>query len=322
MEFEREKTKGGYQDGKHGPDMINQRRTDHCYGDRGAGSRGYQKNFRGPRMSNEFPFEDDLGHLHRMPHKRCHSPPAVCRRDIDIDSFHGTEILDPRLLAHEQIEELPVDIIQERFFRPHSRRHNAQGDHGFIHRDRSHSPAQRRGAPVHFHRGRSPEAMHRSPPLLQTERTHLPYRRHTRRHDSPLNRIGHDDRGMQGNTRRCGMIDSHQILEGDDFEPPLHPAHLGRLNADEELVDRRKYGDRRPRLRSLDQAPADDDEMLSYHLEEEMEFAECGGPHDLDGRLRNRMGHRAKGEQDSCRHRGPQGWRDVESNDNRPKRRY
>jgi hypothetical protein len=126
---------------------------------------------------------------------------------------------------------------------------------------------------------------------------------------------------MQGNTRRCGMIDSHQVLEGDDFEPPLHPAHLGGLNADEELVDRRKYGDRRPRLRSLEQAPADDDEMLSYHLEEEMEFAECGGPHDLDGRLRNRMGHRAKGGQDSCRHRGPQGWRDVESNDNRPKRR-
>jgi hypothetical protein len=319
MESEREKTKAGYQDGRHGPDMINQRRTDHRYGGRGTGSHGYQKNFRGPRMSNEYPFEDDVEHLHRMPHRRRHSPPAFCRRDVDIDGFPGREVPDPNLLAHGQVEDLP-DVTQERFFRPHSHLYNAQGDPGFIHRERSHSPAQRRGPPLHFHRGRSPEAMHRSPPLLRTERVCLPYRRHSRRHGSPLDRIEHDDRGMQRNTR-CGMVGSHRALEGDEFEPPLHPAHLGRLHAEEELVDRRKYRDRRPRLRSLEQAPADDDEMFSYHLEEEMEFAECGGPHELDGRLRNRMGLRVRGEQDSCRHRGPQGWRDAESNDNRPKRR-
>ncbi|KAK3147608.1 hypothetical protein QOZ80_3BG0284560 [Eleusine coracana subsp. coracana] len=320
MESEREKAKGGYQDGRHGPDMINQRRTDYRNDGRGTGPRGYPRNFRGPRMSNESPFEDDPGHSHRIVHRRRHSPADVCRREMDIDGFPGREVSDRRLLAREQIEDLPDDMIQERFFRPHSHRHNAHDDRGFIQRERSHSPAQRRGAPVHFHRGRSPEAMHRSPPLLRTERTCLPHRRHTRRHGSPLDRIGHDERGMQRNMRRCGMIGSHRALEGDAFEPPLHPAHLAGLHAEEELMDRRKYRDRRVHRRSLE-GPADD-EMLSYHLEEEMEFAECGGPQEHDGRLRNRMGHRMRGEQeDSCRHRGPQGWRDVDSNDNRPKRR-
>lgn len=118
------------------------------------------------------------------------------------------------------------------------------------------------------------------------------------------------------------MIGSQRALEGDAFEPPLHPAHLARLHAEEELMDRRKYRDRRVHRRSLEEGPADDDEMLSYHLEEEMEFSECGGPQEHDGRLRNRMGHRMRGEQEDCfRHRGPQGWRDVDSNDNRPKRR-
>jgi hypothetical protein len=313
MESEREKAKGGYHDGRHGPDMINQRRTDHHYGGRGTGYRGYQRNFRGPRMSNERPFEDDLGHSHRVPHHRRHSPPGVCRRDID-DDFPGRDVPDPRLMLHGQIEDLPDDMIQERFFRPHFHRRNAQGDHGFIHRDRSHSPAQRRGAPVHFHRGRSSEAMRRTPPL--------PHRCPNRRNGSPLDRMGHDERGMQRNTR-CGRIGSRRALEGDAFEPPLHPAHMAGRHSEDELVDRRKYRDRRVHRRSLEQGLSDNDEMLSYHLEEEeMEFSECGGPQELDGRLRNRMGHRMRGEQeDSFRNRGPQGWRDIDSNDSRPKRR-
>lgn len=51
---------------------------------------------------------------------------------------------------------------------------HGQGDHGFIQRDRSHSTAQRRGGHVHFHCGRSPETMPRSPPpLMRNERPYL-----------------------------------------------------------------------------------------------------------------------------------------------------
>ncbi|XP_062215994.1 uncharacterized protein LOC133916369 [Phragmites australis] len=336
MESEREKNKGEYQGGRHASDMINQQRTYHRYGGRGAGSHGHPRNFRGPR--NEFeidfvnepisgrrrPFEDDLEHLHRISHRRRRSPPAGClMREMDSDGFPGREIPDPRLLARGQIEDLPDDMIEERFFMPHSHRRHAQGDHGFIHRERSHSPVQRRGAPMHFHRGQSPEAMHRSPPLMRGERTFLPHRRHNRRHDSPLDQIGHDERGMQRNMRRRGMIDSHQTLEGDAFEPPLCPAYIAELHAEDELAERR-YRERRGYHRSLEAAPVSDegDQMPPYHAEDDMEFAEGGGPRALDGRFRNRLGHRAWGEQeDGYRNRGPQGWRDGDSNDSRPKRR-
>ncbi|KAL6648343.1 hypothetical protein ACP70R_012567 [Stipagrostis hirtigluma subsp. patula] len=339
MQSEREKNKGEYHGGKHASDMINQRRADHRFGGRGAGSCGHPRSFRGPRMSNEFeatfadepisgrrrPFEDDLGHLHRIPHRRRRSPLSGClMREMEIDGFHGRKIPDHRLLPHGQIEDLQDDMMEERFFVQHSHRHHTHGDHEFIHRQRSHSPVQRRGVPVHFHRGRSPEVMHRSPPLVRDEGTFLRHRRHNRRHRSPLDEIGHDERGMQRNTRRCGMIGSHHTLEGDAFEPPLHPAHLAELHAEEVLTDRRKYGERRAYLRSLEGAAVgEEEEMLAYH-EEDMDFAEAGGPREHDGRFRNRLGHRARGEQeDGYRHRGPQGWRerDGDSNGSKPKKR-
>ncbi|CAN6313197.1 unnamed protein product [Urochloa humidicola] len=312
MESEREKNNGDWHGGRHASDATNQRMTDHRGGWRGVGPRGHPKNFRGPRMRNEFvdepiggrirSFEDEPGHLHRVPHRRRRSPPPDCL----IDGFHGREIPDPRLLARGQIEDLPDDMMEDRFFMPRSHRHRGQGDHGFIQRERSHSPAQRRGGNVHFHRGRSPEAMPRSPPLMRNERPYLPHCRRSR---------GHDEReGMQRNTRRCGM-------DGDAFEPPLHPAHLAELHAEEELAGRRKYRDRRAYLRS---SVSDEEEMLSYHTEDDMEFAEAGGgPLEHDGRFRNRIGHsRARGEQeDGYRHRGPRGWRDGDSHDSRPKRR-
>ncbi|KAL6907459.1 hypothetical protein ACP4OV_002498 [Aristida adscensionis] len=339
MESEREKNKGEYHGGKH--DMINQRRADNRYGGRGAGSCGHARNFRGPRLGNDSettfvdepisgrrrPFEDDLGHFHRISHRRRRSPPSSCLlREMEIDGFHGRKIPGHRLLPRGQMEDLPDDMIEERFFLQHTHRQHTHGDHGFIHRQRSHSPVQRRGAPMHFHRVRSPEAMHRSPPLMRDDRAFLPHRRNARRHASPLDQIGHDERGMQRNTRRCGMIGSHQALEGDAFEPPLHPAHLAELHAEEELTDRRKYGDRRAYHRSLEAAAAGEEEadMLAYHEEEDMDFAEGGGPREHDCRYRNRLGHRARGEQeDGYRHRGPQGWRerDGDSNGSRQKRR-
>ncbi|TVU43010.1 hypothetical protein EJB05_09440 [Eragrostis curvula] len=329
MESEREKKKGDYHGGRPASEMINQRRTDHRYGGRGGGSHGHHpRNFRGPRRSDESeiafadehingrrrPFEDDLGHSQRVPHRRR----GCLMREMDIDGFSGREIPGPRLAARGQIGDLPDDMIEDRFFGPHSHQHHAPGDHGFVRRERSHSPAQRRGAPVHFHRGRSPEAMHRSPSLGRTERPYLHHRRHTRRHGSPLDRVGHDERGMQRNTRRCGIIGSHQALEEDAFEPPLHPAHLAEFHAEEELVHRRRYGERRAYLRSLEEAQVGNEEdMISYHSEDgDMEFAEGDGPRELDGCFRNRFGHRARGEQeDSYRqHRGP-------PNGSRPKRR-
>ncbi|CAL4913885.1 unnamed protein product [Urochloa decumbens] len=317
MESEREKNNGEWHGGRHASDMTNQRNTDHRGGWRGAGPRGHSRSFRGPRMRNEFAdepidgrrrsFEDEPGHLHRVPHRRRRSPPPDClMREVDIDGFHGREIPDPRLLARGQIEDLQDDMMEDRFFMPRSHRHRAQSDHGFIQRERSHSPAQRRGGHVHFHRGRSPEEMPRSPPLMRNERPYLPHCRRSR---------GHDERGgMQRNARRCGM-------DGDAFEPQLHPAHLAELHAEEELAGRRKYRERRAYLRS---SVSDEDEMLSYHTEDDMEFDEAGGgSREHDGRFRNRMGHsRSRGEQeDGYRHRGPQGWRDGDSNDSRPKRR-
>ncbi|XP_066382054.1 uncharacterized protein [Miscanthus floridulus] len=317
MESEREKNNGECHGGRHASDVMNKRMTNHRGGWRGAGSRGHLRNFRGPRMSNEFvdesiggrrgSFEDEPGHI-RGPHRRRHSPHGCIMREMDIDDFYGREIPDSRLLARGQIEDLPDDMMDDRFFMPHSRRHRGQGDHGFIHRDRSHSPAHRRGGHVHFHRGRSPEAMHRSPPLMRTDRPYLPHRRHNGSRD--------EREVMQRNVRRCAM-------ESDAFEPPLHAAHLAGLHTEEELVGRRKHRERRAYLHS---PVSDEDEMLSYQTEDDMEFAEGGvGPREHDGRFRNRMGHsRARGEQeDGYRHRGGhQGWRDSDSNDRPKRRRY
>lgn len=315
MESEREKNNGECHGGRHASDMI----THHRGGWRGAGPRGHPRNFRGPRMNNEFSdepisgrrhsFEDEPGHFHQISHRRRRSPlPSCLMRDVDIDSFHGREIPDPRLLDHHgQMEELPDDIVDDRFFIPHSHRHRGQGDHGFMRRERSHSPAQRRGGHLHFHRGRSPEVMHRSPPLMRTERPYLPHRHHSGSHDARG--------GMQQRSAR------RRSMEGDTFEPPLHPAHLAELCAEDELEGRRKYRDRRAYLRS---PVSEEDDVLSYHTEDDMEFAEGSGcPRDHDVRFRNRLGHnRARGEhQDGYRHRGPQGWREGDSNDNRPKRR-
>ncbi|CAN6301317.1 unnamed protein product [Urochloa humidicola] len=317
MESEREKNNADWQGGRHASHMTNQRMTDHRGGWRGAGSRGHPRNIRGPRMRNEFAdepiggrrrsFEDEPRHLHWVPHRRQRSPPPDhLMREVDIDGFHGREISDPRLLARGEVEDLPDNMMEDRFFMRRSHRHHGQSDHGFILRERSHSPAQRRGGHVHFHRGRSPEEMPRSSPLMRNERPYLPHCRHSR---------GHDDRGgMQRNARRCGM-------DGDAFEPPLHPAHLAELHAEEEHAGRRKYRERRAYLRS---SVSDEDEMLSYDTEDEMEFAGAGGgPQEHEGRFRNRMGHsRSRGEQeDGYRHRGPQGWREGDSNHSRPKRR-
>ncbi|CAN6295532.1 unnamed protein product [Urochloa humidicola] len=137
MESEREKNNGEWQGGRHASDMTNHRMTDHRGGWRGAGPRGHPRNFRGPRMRNEFAdepiggkrrsFEDELGHLHQVPHRRRRSPPPDHpMREVDIDGFHGREIPDPRLLARGQIEDLPDNMMEDRFFVPRSHRHRGQ----------------------------------------------------------------------------------------------------------------------------------------------------------------------------------------------------
>lgn len=232
--------------------------------------------------------------------------------------------MDPRLLDHGQMDDVPDDMMEQRFFMPHPHSQHTLGDHAFIHRDRSHSPGQRRGAPVHFHRGRSPETMHRSPPLNRSDRPYLPHQRHIRRRGSPFDRVGHDERGMQRNMKRCGM---HQGVEGETFEPPLHPAQLAEIHAEAELTERRRFGERRAYRRSLERSPmGGDEEMLSYHHGDgDIDFADGdGGPREPDGRgFRNRMEHRARGEQeDGFRYRGPQGGcRDGNPNDSRSKKR-
>uniref|UniRef100_A0ACD5WX15 Uncharacterized protein n=1 Tax=Avena sativa TaxID=4498 RepID=A0ACD5WX15_AVESA len=321
MKSEREKN-GEYHGGRQAYDMNNQRRTDHRYGGRGAGYHGHPRNFRGPRMSDDSeidfpdeppisgrrrPFENEFGHLHRIPHRRLRSPPNQMPGCL----MRGG---DPRL----QMDDVPDEMMEERFF---VHQQHALGDHAFLRRDRSHSPGQRR---VHFHRGRSPETLHRSPPLNKTERPYLPHQRHIRRHGSPppFDRAGHDERGMQRKMRRCGM---HQGGEGESFEPPLHPAQLAELHAGAELTERRKFGERRGYRRSLEASPVDDDEMLSYHGVGDMDFAEGdGGPREPEGRFRNRLEHRARGEQEDggYKFRGPQGCRGgSNSNDSRPKKR-
>ncbi|XP_040377647.1 uncharacterized protein LOC102710481 isoform X2 [Oryza brachyantha] len=329
MQAEREKNKGEFQSGRHGPDTMNQRRLDHRYGGRGVGSRGHPRNFRGPRMNeSEIYFDDepmigrrrhfeDDHHSHRIPHRRL-------MREMDIDGFSGRDAPDPRLLAHGHMEDLSDDMMEERFYVPHSRHHHRQEDLAFIHRNRSHSPGHIRGAPMHLHRGRSPEAMGRSPPLIRTDRPYLPHRRHTHHHGSPFDRMERDDRGMQRNTRRCGM---HGGAEGDAFEPHLHPAQLAELHAEAELTDRRKFGERRGYLRSFEASiPAGgDDEMPPYCADADMDFPEAGagGPRELDGRFRSRGAHRGRDEQEEDDHRcrGPHGWRDGSSNGIRAKRR-
>uniref|UniRef100_A0A0E0GKU8 Uncharacterized protein n=1 Tax=Oryza nivara TaxID=4536 RepID=A0A0E0GKU8_ORYNI len=341
IQSKREKNKGEYHGGRHAPDTFNQRRPDYRYGGRGVGSRGNPRNFRGPRMNESElyfddepmarrrrPFEDYLGHMQRIPHRRHRSPPmnnqlqGGLMRDMDIDGFSGRDVPDPRLLAHEHMEDLSDDMMEERFYVPHSRRHHIQGDHAFIHRNRSHSPGQRRGAPMHLHRGWSPETMGRSPPLIRTDRPYLPHRHHTRRHGSPFDRIEHDDRGMQRNMRRCGM--HHGGVEGDSFEPHLHPAQLAELHAEAELTERRKFGERRGHhLRPFEGSPDDDEVILSYGADGDMDFAEGGSgglpPGELDGRFRRHMGRDEEEEDHMCH--GPHGWRDGSSNGSRAKRR-
>lgn len=281
-----------------------------------------------PMARRRRPFEDYLGHMQRIPHRRHRSPPmnnqlqGGLMRDMDIDGFSGRDVPDPRLLAHEHMKDLSDDMMEERFYVPHSRRHHIQGDHAFIHRNRSHSPGQRRGAPMHLHRGWSPETMGRSPPLIRTDRPYLPHRHHTRRHGSPFDRIEHDDRGMQRNMRRCGM--HHGGVEGDSFEPHLHPAQLAELHAEAELTERRKFGERRGHhLRPFEGSPDDDEVILSYGADGDMDFAEGGSggllPGELDGCFRRHMGRDEEEEDHMCH--GPHGWRDGSSNGSRAKRR-
>uniref|UniRef100_A0A0D9VSN1 Uncharacterized protein n=2 Tax=Leersia perrieri TaxID=77586 RepID=A0A0D9VSN1_9ORYZ len=335
MQSEKEKNKGEYQGGRHAFDATNQRRSDHRYGGRGVGSRGHPRNFRGPRMNEpDVYFDDepmtgrrrpfgDEQHLHRIPHRRHNQIHGNLMREMDIDGFSGRDGSDPRLMAHGHMEDLSDDMMEERYYAPHSHRHHPQGDHAFIHRNRSHSPGQRRVAPVHVHRRRSPEALRRSPPLIRTDRpSYLPHRRHTQSHGSPFDRE-HDDRVMQRNLRRCGM---HEGAAGDSFEPHLHPAQLAELHAEAELTERRKFGERRTYLRSFDASLVgdDDDEMLTYGADGDMDFVEggSGGPRELDGRFRSRGGgHRGRDDQeDDHRCRG-HGWRDGSSNSSRAKRR-
>nr|XP_051181876.1 uncharacterized protein LOC127295910 isoform X2 [Lolium perenne] len=328
MKSEREK-KGEYHGGRQAYDMNNQRRMDHRYGGRGGRYHGHPRNFRGPRMNDDSeidfpdepitgrrrPFDNDFGHLHRNPHRRLRSPPNQMPGFL----MRGMEH-DPRL----QMDDIPDEMMEERFFVPHPHQHHALGDHEFIHRDRSHSPGQRRGAPTHFHRGRSSETMHRSPPLNKTDRLYLPHQRHMRRRVSPpFDRVGHDERGMQRNMRRCGMHQGGR--EGDNFEPPLHPAQLAELHAEAEHTERRKFGERRAYRRSMEESPSDDEEMLSYHGDGDMEFADGdGGPREPDGRFRNRPEHRSRGEQEDggYKYRGPQGCRGgSNSSDSKSKKR-
>ncbi|KAF7049449.1 hypothetical protein CFC21_057985 [Triticum aestivum] len=323
-----------------GRDMNNQRRMDPRYRGRGGGYHGHPRNFRGPRMSDESeidfedepivgrrrPHENEYGHLHRTQHRRLRSPPhqmpGCLMREMEHDRFSGREIMDPRLLDHGQMDDVRDDMMEQRFFMPHPHSQHTLGDHAFIHRDRSHSPGQRRGAPVHFHRGRSPETMHRSPPVNRSDRPYLPHQRHIRRRGSPFDRVGHDDRGMQRNMKRCGM---HQGVEGETFGPPLHPAQLAEIHAEAELTERRRFGERRAYRRSLERSPmGGDEEMLPYQGDGDIDFADGdGGPREPDGRFRNRMEHRARGEQeDGFRYRGPQGGcRDGNPNDSRSKKR-
>jgi hypothetical protein len=92
-----------------------------------------------------------------------------------------------------------------------------------------------------------------------------------------------------------------------------------------EHTERRKFGERRVYRRSLEESPIDDDEeMLSYHGDGDMEFTDGdGGPREPDGRFRNRLEHRARGEQEDGGHKyhGPQGCRGGNSNDSRSKKR-
>ncbi|EEE58817.1 hypothetical protein OsJ_10381 [Oryza sativa Japonica Group] len=294
MQSKREKNKGEYHGGRHAPDTFNQRRPDYRYGGRGVGSRGNPRNFRGPRMNESElyfddepmarrrrPFEDYLGHMQRIPHRRHRSSPmnnqlqGGLMRDMDIDGFSGRDVPDPRLLAHEHMEDLSDDMMEER-----------------------------------------------SPPLIRTDRPYLPHRHHTRRHGSPFDRIEHDDRGMQRNMRRCGM--HHGGVEGDSFEPHLHPAQLAELHAKAELTERRKFGERRGHhLRPFEGSPDDDEVILSYGADGDMDFAEGGSgglpPGELDGRFRRHMGRDEEEEDHMCH--GPHGWRDGSSNGSRAKRR-
>ncbi|KAG8063806.1 hypothetical protein GUJ93_ZPchr0003g17595 [Zizania palustris] len=110
--------------------------------------------------------------------------------------------------------------------------------------------------------------------------------------------------------------------EDNTFEPPLHPAELAELHAEAELSER-AFGERRAYLRSLEESPGgNEEEMLPYGADGDMDFAAGRSPRELDGRFRNRLLHRGRGEEEEdYRSRGPHGWRDGSSNGSRPKRR-
>lgn len=88
--------------------------------------------------------------------------------------------------------------------------------------------------------------------------------------------------------------------------------------------ERRKFGERRGHhLRPFEGSPDDDEVILSYGADGDMDFAEGGSgglpPGELDGRFRRHMGRDEEEEDHMCH--GPHGWRDGSSNGSRAKRR-
>ncbi|XP_077239660.1 uncharacterized protein LOC143880494 isoform X1 [Tasmannia lanceolata] len=180
---------------------------------------------------------------------------------------------------------------------------------------------------------------HGSPPYITRLNNNIRDVGPPREHDHPRPFISHrspSGRVLQRRTRRIDMIDPQERTESDEYFGPLRPARFHEFPGDECVDERRKGSDRRGPIRSFRPCDGDGDGGFGYHVEDgsrpyrfcpevDEEFHERGGPRDIDGRVKNRIGNprRPRGieeRQDNYKYGGRE-WQDADLNDlGRPKR--
>ncbi|RWV95813.1 hypothetical protein GW17_00041522 [Ensete ventricosum] len=222
--------------------------------------------------------DDEQPHRTRFPYRR--RSPGACDRGVRISGRPSREI-SPGRSAGRHVLDIPSRCLPNEMIDPFIYSDSCvkyeQAENHSMWRERSLSPTQRRGPPIHFPRmhspcqfssprrsphmgyGGHPELMqHRSPPVVRIDQMRSPPRRLCLpeyamvRNDLPHSCLPNDmremqeldlarpGRGSQRNIRRFDLSGQQEITED----------YFGSLHFGDELLDRRKFDDNRSYHRS------------------------------------------------------------------------
>ncbi|THU53634.1 hypothetical protein C4D60_Mb10t16500 [Musa balbisiana] len=224
--------------------------------------------------------DDEQPHRTRFPYRR--RSPGACDRGVQISGRPSREV-SPSRSAGRHVPDIPISCLPNEMIDPFLYADPCvkyeQAENHSMWRERSLSPTQRRGPPIHFPRMRSPyqfspprrspdmgygghpELMqHRSPPVVKIDQMRSPPRRlclpeyamvRNDLHHSCLPNdmremqeldLPRPGRGSQRNIRRFDLSGQQEVTE--DYFGSLHFAQpLPLPHAEDELLARRKFDD-------------------------------------------------------------------------------